>query len=149
QPGHGSEESRSLDGAVADLVPGLEQLVRLPEQLPPDLRTIAVWVDHRQEVATKMSPANLSRPELDPLVPGEAVADDDQLGPLTEQLRGDRTGSGSDDSEDDPPPGEGTAYGEAVVALVRHTRPGDVRPRRSPLLPDGHGDDGREGKVPH
>src|SRR5581483_11733437 len=40
--------------------------------------------DHRLEVSSKTSPANLSRPELDLLVPGESVADDDRLGLLAE-----------------------------------------------------------------
>jgi site-specific DNA recombinase len=47
-------------------------------------------------------PANLSRLELDPLVAGEPVADDDQLRLLAEHVRGHGAGPGTGDAEDDP-----------------------------------------------
>ena len=52
-----------------------------------------------------VGPAHLSRPELDPFVAREAVADDDRLWFLAEQLRGDRPGTRADDAEDDPEAG--------------------------------------------
>lgn len=58
QPCHGLEKGRPLDGAVADLVPGLEQLVRLPEQLPPDFRAATTAVDHRLKIAAQVHHPN-------------------------------------------------------------------------------------------
>ncbi len=112
-------------------MPGLEQLVRLPEQLSPDLGALPIAIDHRLEIAAEVSPADLSRPEYDPPVPGKAITDDDRIGLLAEKVSGHRTGPGTDDAEDNPQAG--------------HHHP---EPRLAPVLPPARlVDVGRVGRL--
>src|SRR4051794_16343565 len=102
---HPFAERLPVQRPVSHPVPVVEQAMGQLQQLLADRFPLTPAIDHRLEIAAKVSPTNLSPPRRDPLISAEPIAADDLIGSASQQGFGDLARAVAGDGEDRSDPG--------------------------------------------